>query len=193
MPNDNPPDSVVEHPNCHYTVNWRHPSVCTGHKTPPGSCTRPAPPAPPPAVCETCLPKWKPTWDMMRSTVLYTCNNTGMHDVEEAVKYSSSTTVSNRTLCGKTLMISYCAGSNAKDIWCNQKPMNSEELLTKQAEVCRKTLLSCFDLRPDGPRCRPWNSRRATTRVGVPKHHQGLELVSSHCEWLGSDHSKLTR
>jgi len=26
-------------------------------------------------------------------------------------------------------------GSNGKDIWCNAKPMNDEELLTKQAEM----------------------------------------------------------
>jgi hypothetical protein len=25
----------------------------------------------------TCLPSWQPTWNMFRSTVLYTCNNSG--------------------------------------------------------------------------------------------------------------------
>ena len=37
----------------------------------------------------TCLPGWKPTWDMKRSTVLYTCNNTGMHDVSHALEYGT--------------------------------------------------------------------------------------------------------
>ena len=31
----------------------------------------------------------RPTWDMKRSTVLYTCNNTGMHDVQHAVEYGT--------------------------------------------------------------------------------------------------------
>jgi hypothetical protein len=29
------------------------------------------------------------SWDMKRSTVLYTCNNTGMHDVSHAVEYGT--------------------------------------------------------------------------------------------------------
>eukprot|EP01048_Picozoa_sp_COSAG05_P028600 COSAG05_NODE_8959_length_658_cov_1.084079_1_plen_105_part_10 len=31
------------------------------------------------------LPSWEPTWDMYRSTLLYTCNNSRMHDVNDAV------------------------------------------------------------------------------------------------------------
>jgi len=34
-------------------------------------------------------PQWKPTWDMKRSTVLYTCNNTGMHNVKHAIEYGT--------------------------------------------------------------------------------------------------------
>lgn len=37
----------------------------------------------------TCLPSWMATWDMKRSTVLYTCNNTGMHNVTHAVDYGT--------------------------------------------------------------------------------------------------------
>jgi len=67
---------------------------------------------------KTCLPKWKPTWNMFRSTVLYTCNNTGMHDVGHAIKFG----------------IVVYDWSNAKALWCNAHPMNSQELLTKNAE-----------------------------------------------------------
>jgi len=67
----------------------------------------------------TCLPSWKPTWDMKRSTVLYTCNNSGMHDVEHAVSYG-------------TVVYDW---SNAKQLWANAHPMSSEELITKQAEM----------------------------------------------------------
>ena len=119
---DNGPDTVgvVESPACHYTVTWHHPAACD--PTPSGSKDKcgPIPPAPKPAPCvDTRLPKWKPTWDMMRSTVLYTCNNTGMHDVSHAVKFG---------------LVVY-DWSNAKALWANAHPMNSEELLTKQAEM----------------------------------------------------------
>ena len=54
-----PPEPVVEvHGNCSFSVDWRHPSICSAHSDPAG-CSRPAPPAPPPAVCEGCLPPWK--------------------------------------------------------------------------------------------------------------------------------------
>eukprot|EP00039_Didymoeca_costata_P015930 m.277463 g.277463 ORF g.277463 m.277463 type:complete len:615 (+) comp16307_c0_seq7:50-1894(+) len=119
-PQDNPPDPVVvESPGCTYIVSWHHPSVCESVPTPSGQCQRPGPPPPPPYVCKTCLPTWKPTWDMMRSTVLYTCNDTGMHDVNEAIRYG---------------LVVY-DWSNAKQIWANEHPMNDEELLTKQAEM----------------------------------------------------------
>jgi hypothetical protein len=67
----------------------------------------------------TCLPSWKPTWDMKRSTVLYTCNNSGMHAVSHAVEYG-------------TVVYDW---SNAKKIWANAHPMSSEELITEQAEM----------------------------------------------------------
>ena len=35
----------------------------------------------------TCLPAWKPTWGMRNSTVLYTCNNTGLHSVAHANQF----------------------------------------------------------------------------------------------------------
>lgn len=68
---------------------------------------------------ETCLPSWKPTWDMYRSTVLYTCNNSGMHAVEHAIKFG----------------IVVYDWSNAKALWANDHPMDSEKLILKQAEA----------------------------------------------------------
>eukprot|EP00658_Telonema_sp_P-2_P021045 TRINITY_DN18350_c0_g1_i1.p2 TRINITY_DN18350_c0_g1~~TRINITY_DN18350_c0_g1_i1.p2 ORF type:complete len:446 (+),score=85.89 TRINITY_DN18350_c0_g1_i1:170-1507(+) len=68
---------------------------------------------------ETCLPSWNATWDMYRSTVLYTCNNSGMHDVAHAIKFG---------------VVVY-DWSNAKAIWANMHPMDSEALITKQAEA----------------------------------------------------------
>lgn len=56
---------------------------------------------------------------MYRSTVLYTCNNSGMHDVGHALKFG---------------VVVY-DWSNAKALWANAHPMNSEELLTKNAEA----------------------------------------------------------
>ena len=56
---------------------------------------------------------------MKRSTVLYTCNNTGMHDVSHAIKYG-------------TVVYDW---SNGKQLWANAHPMNSQELIVKQAEM----------------------------------------------------------
>lgn len=35
----------------------------------------------------TCLPSWQPTFGMRNSTVLYTCNNSGLHDVRDAARF----------------------------------------------------------------------------------------------------------
>jgi hypothetical protein len=67
------------------------------------------------------LPRWEPTWDMRMSTIFMPCNDSGFHDVKEAVRYG---------------IVSY-DWSNAKQLWVNNRPapMNDEELLTKQAEM----------------------------------------------------------
>ena len=120
VPANNPPEKVVlESPTCTYNVLWRSLSACTAKIGAAGACKATAPPAPAPIPCTTCLPKWKPTYDMKRSTVLMTCNNTGMHSVAEAVKYG---------------VVVY-DWSNAKQLWANAHPMNDDELLTKQAEM----------------------------------------------------------
>ena len=66
-----------------------------------------------------CLPSWNHTWDMFRSTVLYTCNNSGLHDVGHAIKFG-------------TVVYDW---SNGKALWANAHPMNSQKLITKQAEM----------------------------------------------------------
>jgi hypothetical protein len=132
-PLDNPPDdAVVESPGGFYNLIWRHPSACKVSATPakcppppPLPPIPPPPPPPPPAIpCSRgsdlpCLPSWKPTWNLRNSTVLYTCNNSGMHDVHHANQFG---------------VVVY-DWSNAKAIWANAHPMSSEELITKQAEM----------------------------------------------------------
>jgi hypothetical protein len=93
-----PDPTVTEQPAGFYNVVWRHPSACTSSPT-PAACPPPPPipplpppppPPPPPIPCagsEPCLPSWKATWHMKNSTVLYTCNNSGMHDVHHANQF----------------------------------------------------------------------------------------------------------
>lgn len=125
VPASNPPDAnVTEAPGGFYNVVWRTPAACP---VVGGSACGPAPPipppVPPPTPCSpgaaTCLPLWEPTWGMRNSTVLYTCNNSGMHSVEAANAYG---------------VVVY-DWSNGKAIWANSHPMTSEELITAQAEL----------------------------------------------------------
>lgn len=126
VPITNPPfTNMTESPPGFYNVVWRNPAACGMVQT-NGNCPASPPvppPAPPPVPCtggsDTCLPTWAPTWNMRNSTVLYTCNNTGMHNVSTANLYG----------------IVVYDWSNAKAIWANAHPMNSEELITAQAEM----------------------------------------------------------
>eukprot|EP00054_Salpingoeca_dolichothecata_P036770 m.8584 g.8584 ORF g.8584 m.8584 type:complete len:581 (+) comp7015_c0_seq1:40-1782(+) len=133
----NPPDNVVsESPACNYHVTWRTPLACP---TTGGTCNKPIPPPAPPAPpCALCLPKWEPTYNMWNSTMLYFCNDSGFHDLDDAKNYG---------------VVVY-DWSNAKDIWVNQHPMNDEELLTKQAEML-------FEVSPSIPGQQPrvWTYR----------------------------------
>lgn len=123
-PSDNPPEPIVtvgKDPQNHrpaFNVTWHHPSVCAAVPTPPGGCSSPAPPAPAPPICEGCLPPWRPTWSMQRSTALYACNSSGPHNVDEAAAYG----------------ITVYDWSHAKLEWVNNHPMNDDELLLQQAE-----------------------------------------------------------
>jgi hypothetical protein len=151
VPASNPPDfaNVTEAPGGFYNVQWRTPAACgVAAGTQCGPSPPAPPPVPPPAPCapgaETCLPKWTPTWDLHNSTVLYTCNNSGMHSVESANHYG---------------VVVY-DWSNAKDIWANAHPMTSEELITKQAE-----LVYAADPGVQGSMPRVWAYRCAHERM----------------------------
>ena len=56
---------------------------------------------------------------MARSTILMTCNSSGMHDVAEAARYG----------------VTAYDWSNGKALWANAQPMDAEALLTRQAEL----------------------------------------------------------
>ena len=175
---------VIEYPGCTYVITWRHPAFCKPAKS--SSCgSTPTPPPPAPIPCATCQPKWAPTWNMQRSTILQTCNDTGMHSVSEAVKYG----------------VMVYDWSNAKDIWCNAHPMSDQELLTKQvnwhtcSDCCSPvpntislgrglpSLLSAPPSAPgrDGPRGIALARRGGTQGVGLPQHHQGDDPCAIAC------------
>ena len=118
----------------------------------------------------TCLPSWKPTWDMFRSTVLYTCNNTGMHDVSHAVKFG-------------TVVYDW---SNAKALWANAHPMNSEELITKQAEA---VMAADAGVAGQGPRVyqKATRSNERRSRPPTQDPRQDLEATGQDLEATGPD------
>ena len=71
------------------------------------------------ASCPVCLPTWKPTWDLFRSTVYMACNSTGWHAPEHASNWG---------------LVVY-DWSNNKPHWAKQHPMNMQKALTVQAEM----------------------------------------------------------
>lgn len=178
---------VIESPSCTYNVRWRHPAFCRPKLS--SSCGHsPTPPAPAPIPCATCQPRWAPSWDMQRSTILQTCNDTGMHSVAEAVTYG----------------VMVYDWSNAKELWCNAHPMSDQELLTKQAEmvlaaspspkggaprvwVYRNTIkalnwYSSVRIKLDDPKYKSWFIRF--------KDYKGLASNNSYhvpaCDWFGN-------
>ena len=78
---------------------------------------------------------------MPLSTIVMPCNDSGFHSVEEASAYG---------------LVSY-DWSNAKQLWCNARPMGDGELLVKQAEMVRQA--------------------STTTRIGVCK---GAHTIYCH-------------
>eukprot|EP01079_Euglenida_sp_SAG-EU17-18_P002446 gene2447-3216_t len=136
------PDKQIASLNNHgawtYTVTWRHPAVCgSGTPVPSPGCKEPVPPPPPPAKCSVCLPPWKPTWNMSRSTAWYGCNASGLHDVAEAVRWGivvydwplPCTIGEPQALPLPSLR------SNAKALWANAHPMDDDGMLLRQAEM----------------------------------------------------------
>ena len=84
---------------------------------------------------------------MFRSTVLYTCNNSGLHDVNHAIKFG-------------TVVYDW---SNGKAVWANDHPMDSQKLITKQAEM-----VLAADPGIEGQNPRVWAYRNAV-RVKDPQ------------------------
>jgi hypothetical protein len=150
-PLDNPPDSMlIQNPGCNYNVVWRHPAACPVKRPGQGKCTaavpaRPQPPAP--ANDTSCLPKWRPTWDMKRSTILYACNHSGYYDVAKAIRYG----------------VVVFDWSSAEEVWANTKPMTSEEMLTTQAEM-----VMAADPGIPGEQQRVWVYRCVRARGALP-------------------------
>mmetsp|Transcript_51139 Transcript_51139/g.144038 ORF Transcript_51139/g.144038 Transcript_51139/m.144038 type:complete len:438 (-) Transcript_51139:73-1386(-) len=64
------------------------------------------------------LPRWPPTYDMRRSTILMPCNYSGWHSVDEALRYG---------------LVSY-DWANARDLWARHSPVDDAALLTAQAD-----------------------------------------------------------
>ena len=63
------------------------------------------------------LPRWRPTWQLNRSTMLQPCNYSGYFDPEFSARFG---------------VVSY-DWSNAKQQWANRQPMDCEERLLEQA------------------------------------------------------------
>ena len=79
---------------------------------------------------------------MGRSTILYTCNKSGLHNVSEAISYG----------------VAAYDWSNAKELWANAQPMDADRMLTKQAE-----LVLAADPGIEGEQPRVWVYREHTT------------------------------
>ena len=67
------------------------------------------------------LPRWRPTWQLNRSTMLQPCNYSGFFDPEFSARFG---------------VVSY-DWSNAKQQWANQHPMDCEERLLEQARMTK--------------------------------------------------------
>ena len=66
-------------------------------------------------------PKWKPTWEMARSTIFMPCNDSGFLDPAISAQWG----------------IVDFDWSNGKDMWTKQQPMDCEERLVAQAELVK--------------------------------------------------------
>jgi hypothetical protein len=110
-------------------AGWRTRCLaCEAHNTsfgcptfvPDGKGPGPVPPPPPPpppgpaGPCvpgsATCLPTWNHTWHLRNSTLLYTCNNSGLHDISVAKQWGvvvydwSNAKEVTAPLCNKTFV-----------------------------------------------------------------------------------------
>ena len=70
----------------------------------------------------TPLPHWKPTYNMSLSTVFMPCNDSGFMDPSFSALWG---------------LVDF-DWSNGKQDWANQKPMDCQERLLKQAEIIKQ-------------------------------------------------------
>lgn len=71
--------------------------------------------------CPRVLPRWNATYSMVESTIVMPCNASGLLDPSLIAPYA----------------LSSFDWSNAKMLWANQHPMDSESLLVEQADAIR--------------------------------------------------------
>lgn len=72
--------------------------------------------------CPCIAPRWEPTYDMARSTIIQPCNESGLLDPEFMSKFG----------------VVSLDWSNAKALWANQSPMASDKLMVEQAQDIRR-------------------------------------------------------
>ena len=68
------------------------------------------------------VPPWPPTWQMNLSTIIQPCNSSGYFDPEAAAQWG---------------VIDF-DWSNAKELWVNSKPMDTNERLLAQAAAVKR-------------------------------------------------------
>jgi len=68
------------------------------------------------------VPPWPPTWQMNLSTIIQPCNSSGYFDPEAAAQWG---------------VIDF-DWSNAKELWANSKPMDTNERLLAQAAAVKR-------------------------------------------------------
>ena len=120
----------------------------------------------PPTTLAPPLPPWKGTYEMRQSTIAMPCNQSGWFNAEIGASYglvSYDCECCSSSLPPFTGLNEFCAGSNAKQLWANTKPMDAEERMVTQAAMTKAK-------NPDG---HVWVYRCAT-RFQRCRNHPGL-------------------
>ena len=98
------------------------------------------------------LPRWEPTWNMSLSTVMQPCNDSGFLEPTFASKFgivdivSQPNHVPDVSVIDRSFVVSEQDWANAKRLWSNHQPMDSEALMVEQASQLRRL----------NPQSKPW-------------------------------------